>query len=127
MHSRRNLIAYYTVYVDREKNLAYCCMLIVATLVADLTLPCINQKNMFSSIICRRAPLLALGSIPVVASSVEISDCSGEDHIPSLDYGWSHHGALASYDYKSIRRGFQVLKIRLPLIWLLFFIFSPHF
>jgi len=36
--------------------------------------------------------------------------CSGEDHIPSLDYGWSHHGALASFDYASIRRGFQVYK-----------------
>ena len=34
--------------------------------------------------------------------------CSGEDHIPSLDYGWSHHGALASFDYASVRRGFQV-------------------
>jgi len=34
----------------------------------------------------------------------------GEDHIPSLDFGWSHHGALASYDYGSIRRGFQVYR-----------------
>jgi ubiquinol-cytochrome c reductase cytochrome c1 subunit len=34
----------------------------------------------------------------------------GEDHIPSLDYGWSHHGALASFDYASIRRGFQVYR-----------------
>jgi cytochrome c1 len=25
----------------------------------------------------------------------------GEDHIPSLDYGWSHHGALSSFDYAS--------------------------
>lgn len=38
------------------------------------------------------------------------SKCSGEDHIPSLDYGWSHHGALASFDYGSIRRGFQVYR-----------------
>jgi len=36
--------------------------------------------------------------------------CSGEDHIPSLDLGWSHHGAMASYDYASIRRGFQVYR-----------------
>ena len=36
--------------------------------------------------------------------------CSGEDHIPSLDYGWSHHGALASFDYAAIRRGFQVYR-----------------
>lgn len=33
-----------------------------------------------------------------------------EDHIPSLDYGWSHHGALQSFDYASIRRGFQVYR-----------------
>ena len=37
------------------------------------------------------------------------SNCS-DDHIPSLDYGWSHHGALASFDYASIRRGFQVYR-----------------
>lgn len=36
--------------------------------------------------------------------------CSGEDHIPSLDYKWSHHGALSSFDYASIRRGFQVYR-----------------
>lgn len=36
--------------------------------------------------------------------------CSGEDHIPALDYGWNHHGALASFDYKSVRRGFQVYR-----------------
>ncbi len=23
---------------------------------------------------------------------------SGEDHIPALDYGWPHHGALSAYD-----------------------------
>ena len=34
----------------------------------------------------------------------------GEDHVPSLDFGWSHHGALASFDYASIRRGFQVYR-----------------
>lgn len=38
------------------------------------------------------------------------TECSGEDHIPSLDLGWSHHGALASFDYKAIRRGFQVYR-----------------
>jgi hypothetical protein len=24
--------------------------------------------------------------------------CSS-DHVPSIDYGWNHHGLLASYDY----------------------------
>lgn len=33
-----------------------------------------------------------------------------DDHVPALDYGWSHHGALASYDAKSVRRGYQVYK-----------------
>lgn len=50
-----------------------------------------------------------LGSMSV-ASLINTSECSGEDHIPSLDYGWSHHGALASFDYASIRRGFQVYR-----------------
>eukprot|EP01036_Dinobryon_divergens_P024995 gene24995-33499_t len=65
---------------------------------------------MFSSILNRRASLLALGSIPALSSALQFSDCSGEDHIPSLDYGWSHHGALSSFDYKSVRRGFQVYR-----------------
>jgi ubiquinol-cytochrome c reductase cytochrome c1 subunit len=38
------------------------------------------------------------------------SACSGEDHVDPPDYGWPHHGALKSYDYASIRRGFQVYK-----------------
>lgn len=38
------------------------------------------------------------------------AECSGEDHIESMDLGWSHHGALASYDYAAIRRGFQVYR-----------------
>ena len=53
------------------------------------------------------APVAIGGFISSTASSAK---CSGEDHIPSLDYGWSHHGALASYDYGSIRRGFQVYR-----------------
>jgi len=38
------------------------------------------------------------------------ADCSGEDHIPSLDLGWNHHGALASFDYSAVRRGYQVYR-----------------
>ena len=30
--------------------------------------------------------------------------------MPSLDIGWGHHGPLAAYDAKSVRRGFQVYK-----------------
>jgi ubiquinol-cytochrome c reductase cytochrome c1 subunit len=40
----------------------------------------------------------------------QITKCSSEDHIPSLDYGWNHHGTMASFDYASIRRGFQVYR-----------------
>jgi ubiquinol-cytochrome c reductase cytochrome c1 subunit len=51
--------------------------------------------------------------LPISVSGVasySTTKCSGEDHIPSLDYGWSHHGALASFDYSSVRRGFQVYR-----------------
>ena len=58
--------------------------------------------------------LYARTAVPVafagVAAMASPAKCSGEDHIPSLDYGWSHHGALASFDYASIRRGFQVYR-----------------
>ena len=54
------------------------------------------------------APITVTGYISLDKKNQ--SSCSGEDHIPSLDFGWSHHGALASYDYASIRRGFQVYR-----------------
>jgi ubiquinol-cytochrome c reductase cytochrome c1 subunit len=54
------------------------------------------------------APALSLAGVAAVSTSS--SKCSGEDHIPSLNFGWSHHGALASFDYASIRRGFQVYR-----------------
>lgn len=50
------------------------------------------------------------GAGTMFVSQAPPSKCSGEDHIPSLDYGWSHHGALASFDYAAIRRGFQVYR-----------------
>ena len=58
-------------------------------------------------------------SVPVCAAAlagvlitlnVKESKCSGEDHIPSPKYDWPHHGALASFDYASVRRGFQVYR-----------------
>jgi len=54
---------------------------------------------------------LAAGSATLAVGSqmTPVAHCS-DDHIPSLDYGWSHHGALASFDYKSVRRGFQVYR-----------------
>jgi ubiquinol-cytochrome c reductase cytochrome c1 subunit len=58
--------------------------------------------------------LYARSAVPIglagLASLSSPAKCSGEDHIPSLDYGWPHHGALASFDYASVRRGFQVYR-----------------
>lgn len=51
--------------------------------------------------------------VPVAAGGIFLQQkatCSGEDHVPAPDYGWSHHGPLASYDYASVRRGFQVYR-----------------
>lgn len=44
-----------------------------------------------------------------VANNNNVALCN-EDHVPTMDYGWSHHGALASFDNASIRRGFQVYR-----------------
>lgn len=63
---------------------------------------------MFSRILTSRATL-PVGLSSVLAYHGATTKCN-EDHIPALDYGWSHHGALASYDYASIRRGFQVYR-----------------
>ena len=57
-----------------------------------------------------RTASIPMGMAGVAVLSSSTTKCSGEDHIPSLNFGWSHHGALASYDYNSIRRGFQVYK-----------------
>lgn len=65
---------------------------------------------MFSKLLISRAVIpVGLGAIVGVQTNTNTAKCN-EDHIPSLDYGWSHHGALASYDYASIRRGFQVYR-----------------
>lgn len=63
---------------------------------------------MFSKLMISKAAI-PLGLTSVLAMKTT-AKCSGEDHIPSLDFGWSHHGPLASYDYASIRRGFQVYR-----------------
>ncbi len=55
------------------------------------------------------APAVLGGAALISAERERVSKCN-EDHIPSIDLGWSHHGALASFDYKSIRRGFQVYR-----------------
>lgn len=63
---------------------------------------------MFSRLAVSRAAIpVALGGMYLQSQKAH---CSGEDHIPALDYGWAHSGALASYDYASVRRGFQVYR-----------------
>jgi cytochrome c1 len=64
------------------------------------------EQKMFRHSVARACLPITLSCI----ASNTSTKCSGEDHIPSLDYGWSHHGALASFDYRSIRRGFQVYR-----------------
>lgn len=53
----------------------------------------------------------AVGVASIAGAGFSVANCS-DDHIPALDYGWSHHGALKSFDYAAIRRGFQVLSIQ---------------
>ena len=65
-----------------------------------------QEQRMFRHSVARACLPITLSCM----ASNTTSKCSGEDHIPSLDYGWSHHGALASFDYRSIRRGFQVYR-----------------
>jgi len=71
---------------------------------------------MFARSFFRKPSTLALSLstvavVQVIREQTNIAvECSGEDHIPCLDYGWSHHGAMASFDYASIRRGFQVYR-----------------
>uniref|UniRef100_A0A7S1TQH4 Cytochrome c domain-containing protein n=1 Tax=Phaeomonas parva TaxID=124430 RepID=A0A7S1TQH4_9STRA len=54
----------------------------------------------------RRGATLA-GAAVVSGGSLAFAS---DDHIPALNPGWSHNGAFSSYDYKSVRRGFQVYK-----------------
>jgi ubiquinol-cytochrome c reductase cytochrome c1 subunit len=64
---------------------------------------------MFSRLLISRGVLPIAASGLLVASTIRPADCS-DDHVPSPEYDWSHHGALASYDYASVRRGFQVYR-----------------
>lgn len=52
---------------------------------------------------------MACAAAIMVLPDKEAAKCN-EDHVPSLDYGWSHHGAMSSFDYASVRRGFQVYR-----------------
>jgi len=65
---------------------------------------------MFSRLMVSRAAIpVGLSGLLIAATARPVAQCS-DDHVPSEDYGWSHHGALSSYDYASVRRGFQVYR-----------------
>jgi ubiquinol-cytochrome c reductase cytochrome c1 subunit len=59
-----------------------------------------------------RAQRLALPALAISGFSfaqLKSAKCS-DDHVPAKDYGWSHSGLFSSYDYASVRRGFQVYR-----------------
>jgi len=64
---------------------------------------------MLGSLLKLSLPLGVAGGVAGVVSRVPRAECS-DDHIPAPDYSWSHQGALSSFDYASIRRGFQVYR-----------------
>jgi ubiquinol-cytochrome c reductase cytochrome c1 subunit len=65
---------------------------------------------MFTKLGARIAVPVGLTAAAAVYQPTKEAECNAEDHIPALDYGWSHHGALSSFDYAGVRRGFQVYK-----------------
>mgnify|MGYP000728269271 CR=1 FL=1 len=71
--------------------------------------------GVFAKTISANKAALGFGAATTLAVGTGLSmsnktECSGEDHIPSLDLGWSHHGALQAFDYSAVRRGFQVYR-----------------
>lgn len=65
---------------------------------------------MFARLSSLSRPVQAAAAVATGLVVGRVAYTSGEDHIPALDYGWSHHGALSGYDAASIRRGFQVYR-----------------
>jgi len=65
---------------------------------------------MFSKILVSKAVLpIAAASLLTLKSAAKPVHCS-EDCLPTLDYGWTQSGTYSSFDYKSVRRGFQVYR-----------------
>jgi len=63
---------------------------------------------MFSRILVSKAvlPVALAGAFSTKQSVVKCS----EDAVPVLNYGWTQDGPYSSYDYRSVRRGFQVYR-----------------
>jgi ubiquinol-cytochrome c reductase cytochrome c1 subunit len=64
---------------------------------------------MFSRLLVSRA-MIPVGISGFVAAQAATAECSGEDHVPASQYSWNHTGPMSSYDYASVRRGFQVYR-----------------
>ena len=66
-----------------------------------------------SKILVNNKKIIAAGLSSSILAGLALKNSiknSGEDHIPSLDIGWNHHGAMQSFDTAAIRRGFQVYR-----------------
>lgn len=64
---------------------------------------------MFARVSARTlVPLSA--AVGAAALYVNNAECSGEDHVEAAKLDWPHKGPLSSFDYASIRRGFQVYR-----------------
>ena len=64
---------------------------------------------MFSRLIPIAKFSVPIGLAGLSTGFLEKAECS-DDHVPAPAYQWPHHGALASFDYASIRRGLQVYR-----------------
>lgn len=64
---------------------------------------------MFGTKVLRFVPAAPIAAAAATAAVSSVSLCS-DDHVPALDYGWGHHGPLAAYDARAVRRGYQVYK-----------------
>ena len=63
---------------------------------------------MFASAI-RRAALIG-GGAAMTAGVLGGTALASDDHVPPLDFGFSHSGMLSALDSASVRRGYQVYK-----------------
>lgn len=57
----------------------------------------------------RRYAVPVLAGFGAVLTQIKTAKCS-DDHVPGGDLGWNHSGLFSSYDYASVRRGFQVYR-----------------
>jgi ubiquinol-cytochrome c reductase cytochrome c1 subunit len=67
---------------------------------------------MFSKIAKLSVPMVGVAGASasiLVRSSLTPAECS-DDHVPPPSLSWAHQGWFSSFDYASVRRGFQVYR-----------------